>query len=63
MPAQGFIGNRLLAPASGSVRDHKETEGTSDGYDRGRGAGEAEAILIDCSDGVIVSTDSCDRIR
>jgi len=31
-------------------RDRKQAEGTSGGYDRGRGAGEAAAIQIDCSD-------------
>jgi hypothetical protein len=44
-------------------RDRKQPEGTSGGYDRRRGAGEAAAILIDCSGVVIVSTESCDRIR
>jgi len=44
-------------------RDRKQAEGTGGGYDRGRSAGEAAAILIDCSEVVIVSTDSCDRIR
>jgi hypothetical protein len=39
-------------------RDRKQAEGSSGGYDRGRGAGEAAAILIDCSDVVIVSTDN-----
>jgi hypothetical protein len=44
-------------------RGRKQAEGTSGGYDRGRSAGEVAAILIDCSDVVIVSTDGCDRIR
>ena len=44
-------------------RDRKQPEGTSDGYDRRRGASEAAAIPIDCSGVVIVSTERCDRIR
>ena len=44
-------------------RDRKQPEGTSGGYDRRRGAGEAAAILIDCRALLIASTESCDRIR
>jgi hypothetical protein len=44
-------------PANGSRLRRAEVH--SSGYDRGRGAGEAAAILIDCWDVVIVSTDSC----
>jgi hypothetical protein len=43
--------------------DRKQPEDTSGGYDRRRGAGEAAAIPIDCSDVVIVSSEGCDRIR